>query len=499
MILWNETEKKYGINASTATNKDKVIIKCTNCGSIKEQKFKNYKQMRKTKPNYICRSCVNASKQYRRTQQIATKNAWACGKHKYKSKPKRKPHSQATKDKIGRQSKRLWRDKKFRQSIIDAQVKLWQDEDYKSKMKTVHEAQKDKLSKLSKKLWESKSHRDKYYKAVKQPEWIEKQRKSHSTEDYLVKQAERLCNIPKVSNIQEILYSLLDDLNVKYYREYNDKPDDPECRIGPYSFDCVIPNSNGHSLLIECNGDYWHNSTKAKYRDIQKATYIRNYFPQYKLKVLWEHEFFNKDRIHNLLKYWLKLSDTPQLDFELASVKIKRAPASDYVPLLSKYHYLHTAGRGGIAYGGYIGGTLIAIAVFSPLIRQNITIGTYAQQEVRELSRLCIHPSYQRKNFGSWFISKCIKKLPKQYKCIIAYADTTFNHDGTVYKGCNFKIDKIVPADYWYVSKDKWVMHKKTLYGRARKMKIKESEFAKTYGYKKVYGQPKIRLIYERQ
>jgi len=82
--------------------------------------------------------------------------------------------------------------------------------------------------------------------------------------------------------------------------------------------------------------------------------------------------------------------------------------------------------------------------------------------KVRELSRLCIHPSYHRKNFASWLISRAIKSIDADL--IIAYADTTVGHSGTVYKAANFKFHHEVPPDYWYVDQDGYVMHKKTLY-----------------------------------
>ena len=92
-------------------------------------------------------------------------------------------------------------------------------------------------------------------------------------------------NMPRVSSIQTQLYSILDDIGVKYFREYNDREDDVQCKIGPYSFDCVIPYGN-KTLLIECQGDYWHNTEPHIINDKQKSSYIANNFP--------DHEFVCK-------------------------------------------------------------------------------------------------------------------------------------------------------------------------------------------------------------
>jgi hypothetical protein len=43
----------------------------------------------------------------------------------------------------------------------------------------------------------------------------------------------------------------------------------------------------------------------------------------------------------------------------------------------------------------------------------------------RVISRLCLHPKYRKKNFLSWFISRCLWQLDKKFKCVISYCDTT--------------------------------------------------------------------------
>ena len=165
---------------------------------------------------------------------------------------------------------------------------------------------------------------------------------------------------------------------------------------------------------------------------------------------------------------------------------------------MSKYHYLANAGRGGIAYGAYIGDALIAVCVFSTMVRQNIEVDDFLPSETRELSRLCIHPSYQKHNFASWFVSRCIKLLPPNLRCIISYCDTTFNHNGATYRSLNFVEDKVVRPDYWYVNEAGWVMHKKRLYEHAVQMGITEAQYAADRGYKRVYGSEKLRFKFIR-
>jgi GNAT superfamily N-acetyltransferase len=363
--------------------------------------------------------------------------------------------------------------------------KIWQSNEYKEKQKAGLKAR-----------WQNESFRQKILATKSTPEFKAKMCIIQSDPEYIKKLQNALASLPKVSKLQETLYSILNDLGIKYYREHNDKPDDEQCIIGPWSFDCIIPRQDNRTLLIECNGDFIHRLPTKRVADKAKSTYITRYHSDtHELKTIWEHEFACKERVISSLRYWLGLNKIDIIDFEFGQIKIEHCPAKDYKPLLQKYHYLQTGGRGGIAFGAYLRDQLIAVCVFSPLGRQNIDI---ADQTARDLSRLCIHPSYQKKNFASWFVSRCIKQLPQSYRTIVAYCDTTFNHNGAIYKALNFTIDKIVNPDYWYRSADGWVMHKKTLYNRAVNLSLKEAEYAEQFGFTKVFGSEKLRFVFER-
>ncbi|MBD3350019.1 MAG: hypothetical protein GF364_00855 [Candidatus Lokiarchaeota archaeon] len=362
---------------------------------------------------------------------------------------------------------------KYREEQSKKMIAAWTDEkkaiaSEKSRLLVTGEL-RQKLSLGTKKLWEQDKYRS--VQAIKRSEqsW-------------------------SISSIQSQLYEMLDDLGVKYYREHDDKPNDSETVIGPYNFDCVVPVSE-KVLLIECQGDYWHSISKAVIKDEQKKSYINNNFSNYELKYLWEHEFRCRDRVFETLKYWLGITQVEICDFSFCDVNIVQINTKTANKLLDKYHYLSGCGRGGIIYGAFYNGNLIAVCSFSSLIRQNLP---YDRKTSRELSRFCVHPKFQKKNFGSWFISRALKKLPINIKTVISYCDTTFNHDGALYKACNFVEDGEVRPDYWYVDENKWVMHKKTLYSHAMKMGVKETEFAEEYGYERVYGSKKIRYIYLR-
>ena len=144
---------------------------------------------------------------------------------------------------------------------------------------------------------------------------------------------------------------------------------------------------------------------------------------------------------------------------------------SEAAKLLLRYHYLKDISKGfrsGYNYGLYknndfsplnIGG-IQGVCIFTGLPVPEIAKGAfglerYEQQGLFELSRLCIHPDTQQReyNITSWFVSKAIKRLRKdtEVKAIISYADSDC-HSGTIYRACNFVYCGLSDAkkDFYY-------------------------------------------------
>jgi len=139
--------------------------------------------------------------------------------------------------------------------------------------------------------------------------------------------------------------------------------------------------------------------------------------------------------------------------------------------LLLEYHYLSGISKdfkSGYNYGLYkkndfsplnIGG-IQGVCIFTGLPVPEIAKGAFGlerheQQGLFELSRLCIHPDTQQReyNITSWFVSKAIKRLRSEteVKAIISYADSDY-HSGTIYRACNFKYCGLSDAkkDFYY-------------------------------------------------
>ena len=336
---------------------------------------------------------------------------------------------------------------------------------------------KTKLATAAKSQWKSKKYRDKMEAVYESEQFREKMAKARAAQS------------GHISSIQSMLYSYLDELGVGYHKESE------RTRIGYYVFDCLVVNGD-KKILVECQGDYWHSLASAERNDKGKFTYISRYFPEYEIMYIWEHEFYCKDRVLDRLKLKLGINIETK-EFEFSDLTITEINSTETKIFLDLYHYLGKD-RGGKAIGVFRGDLLVAAIVFSPPLRQN-TAGQFdlIDGEVRELSRLCIHPSYHKKNFASWFIKRALKQI--QCKLVVAYADTTVGHDGGIYKASNFKLHHTVPADYWYVDTSGYVMHKRTLYGRAVKQKMTEAEFAETKGYIRKYGGEKLCFVYKQK
>lgn len=464
---------------------------------------------------WACRSCAIKRKwesdDYRknRPKKQITKRTRSSGvEHKAKLSESLQGRKLSTEHKnhISLAIKEIWKNPNYRQAVTqhlnspesielrrNKSKQLWLDGDFAKKYQT--DDFRIKMQGITKALWLTSDFRDKIKSTKESADYKNLMKAIQSDPAYIKKLSIAYAKLPRVSSLQKTLYELLDTLGIKYIGESSESEG---CVIGPWSFDCAIQLENGKCLLIECQGDWIHSLPHKIVSDKAKATYVAKYLSDtHILKYLWEHQFASHNQVIELIKNWCGISKIDQIDFDFNEIEIKRCKACDYRNFLSAYHYLNNAGRGGAAYGAYLNNKLIALCVFSPMPRQNITIKGYFGDAVRDLSRFCIHPNYHKQNFGSWFISKCLKQLNRCVKIIVSYADNTFNHHGGLYKACGFVLDGYTNPDFWYSSIDGWVMHKKTLYNKAMNLKMKESEYAERFGFRKVFGLRKSRFIKE--
>lgn len=286
--------------------------------------------------------------------------------------------------------------------------------------------------------------------------------------EYVKKQ---LAFISKPSSLENQLADILKEYNVKFK---------PQVHIGPYLFDFEVEAKFG-CVLIEVQGDYWHNRDKTIIKDRAKATYIERYFPEKRLLYIWEHEFYQMEKVRNFVESLV--TDIKLIEFEFSELVLdKEINFNEAKGLFEKYHYKSSIGRGGMIIGVRLKDNLIACCVFSSPTR-NVSGG--------ELTRFVIHPKFQKKNLASWFLSKASKIALEKFNFLFTFVDPNFNHSGSIYLASNWVFSGETKSDYWYVSDQGWVIHKKTLWNRATNLGMKEKDFAKTFKYKQVWGLPK--------
>lgn len=401
--------------------------------------------------------------------------------------------------KLSDAGKANWNNDAFREAVIRATTERWKDPNYRKLMEKTHGGH-DHMMLMHKKKWEQwsdEAHKNSIIKKISKSiktmgDKISKRMKLRWQDPIYVNQmatnrAKQLGNIP--SSTQLAFYKILDDHGIIYQRE------GLSTKVGRFVFDGLINKQSNmkKDILIECQG-YWHEdwNKEQQKRDKIKFTHIDKYYSdEYEIMYFWPDEIKAKDKVVERLK--LKIGvDIPVLDFNFKDIEIRESTWRDVGEFLALYHYIGK-GRGGIAMGAYLDDKLIGCAVFSPPLRQN-QAKYFGVDSFRELSRFCIHPSYQKKNFASWLLGKTLKRL----NCyVVSYADTTVGHQGTIYKAANFRLHHVVPADYWYVDSNNMVMHKRTLYGRARTLNMKEAEFAMANNYRKKFGKEKVCFVFD--
>lgn len=476
MINWLDTAECFGYDKVPSAKRPKVVCVCDKCGKKAIITIRVKSRVVDNQLQWLCPSCVKKNE----SADISARM-----KKQWEDEDYKKERQETT--------RKLLEDKEFKKKHKEASKIGMQKVDMSVvlRQRYIDPAAKDKIKQASIKAWANQSLRGKHSIAMNSPivraKCSDGARRAWKDDKYRTRMAEaRAMQSARVSRIQEMLYDFLDNLDISYYREGE------ETRIGYYVFDCVIPNIGGKKLLIECQGDYWHSLPKSERNDKSKFTYISRYFPDCEIMYIWEHEFYCKDRVLDRLRLKLGISiQTEQFSFN--QLQLRSISSCEVKEFLDLYHYLGKD-RGGKAIGCFLGSNLIGSVVFSPPLRQNTTAQfDLIDGDVRELSRLCIHPSYHKKNFASWLIRRAIGFI--DCKLIVAYADTTVGHIGTIYKASNFILHHIVPSDYWYVDKQGYVMHKRTLYGRAKSMKMTEQEFADRYSYIKKYGGEKLCFV----
>lgn len=356
-----------------------------------------------------------------------------------------------------------------------AAKEMWGSEEYRDKMSKL-------ISTRNKKLWDNEEYRLKVRNGIRQAydntdlrdriSKISKERYDNNESVRNILSADRPF---KNSKLNDRVADILEWHKISFDREYE---------IANYKFDFKIGK-----ILLEINGDYWHSLEDNKRNDAAKRTIIERYYPDFKVKTIWESELRSIRGSERLLWAIERGSITPTI-ISLKDLSIAEASYEATYKFIVSNHYLGPTNRSKYYLTLLLHGEAVAIATYGSPIRQNIG------KDALELVRLCRSPYAYNKNMLSYFLSKCEKWIKKNTdaKFLVSYADTRL-HNGAVYKAANWVMVGETKPDYQYLSADNIPIHKKTLYNRAIAEGLKEREYAEKYNFKKTSSGTKLKFI----
>jgi hypothetical protein len=119
--------------------------------------------------------------------------------------------------------------------------------------------------------------------------------------------------------------------------------------------------------------------------------------------------------------------------------RVVSVSASDCKEWLLKKHYLKRMTSFTYSFGMYDGIELVGVCTFGnaiPMQMKKSICGEKFMDLVYELNRLITNDNLE-KNATSFFVSSCLKMLPKPL-IIVSYADKSFGHNGYIYQATNF-------------------------------------------------------------
>ena len=120
--------------------------------------------------------------------------------------------------------------------------------------------------------------------------------------------------------------------------------------------------------------------------------------------------------------------------------QVKSIDYQDCKEWFLKKHYLKRLPSISFCFGLYNFDNLIGVCSFGnaiPLTMKRSICGIEYEHLVYELNRLIVNDGHD-KNLTSYFVSQCLKKLPKPM-IVVSYADKSQGHNGYIYQATNFK------------------------------------------------------------
>ncbi len=296
-----------------------------------------------------------------------------------------------------------------------------------------------------------------------------------------------------ISSLEASTISRLNSLGIKYIHQY---------QTDMYVWDFYLIDYN---LLVDVNGEYWHSLPKNVSKDKSKITYIERYKPEFETLIIDEKNFLNPLMIDRIILDKIGVNKPIQtIDFDFKDVKVEVKDNNDEIKnFFSSFHYAAQGRKGKFIICAYTNNILIGVAKFNNAVRNEVASSRgLKNNQILELDRFCIDPRFQKKNFATWFLSKCIKLVFSEFKNVselVSFSDPTFGHEGIIYKASNWIFVGKTSSSYHYMDKSGIPINKKRVYDMASKLRMKESEYVEKHGLTKIKEKPKFKFVYPKK
>lgn len=207
------------------------------------------------------------------------------GKKGMKQTKKRKPLTQEQKDKIRQTMKEKWKDKEYRERMSNAHKHELPDEwkqNISKGMKGKRKSIKTRI-KMSKYQSNRTDEHEKNFRESWKKQWngLTKQEQLDRLSNWIEAGHKSFNSFSlKPTSIELKVKEQLDYYGIRYIQQKHINDGERN-----YYLDFYIPS---FKLVIECNGDYWHNKQDRKERDRRLKTYVKS--TGRNIVFIWEHE-----------------------------------------------------------------------------------------------------------------------------------------------------------------------------------------------------------------
>lgn len=125
----------------------------------------------------------------------------------------------------------------------------------------------------------------------------------------------------------------------------------------------------------------------------------------------------------------------------ICEMRVEELPPQIARRYIASFHYSHTFPDSTLySYGGFLGNTLCGVVCYGMGANKGqytSLIPDIKNGEYVELTRLwCVNEC--PRNTESKLISESLKRLPKEIKLVVSFADDSIGHLGTIYQATNF-------------------------------------------------------------